>query len=139
MYNYNNYYNRNIINNINGNTEQLNVYSPYEGFIKGTLFKTLYKPYKNYQPSLENISDEKEKAMLNVQMYYSGFHDLNLYLELYPNDKEALKLREEYFDKYNKAKKDYDSKYSPYSLDSSFNLSQGFTYSKTPFQWEMKK
>ena len=138
MYSYN-YYDRNIINNINGNMNKLNVYSPYEGFINGTLFKTLYKPYKNYKPSLENINGDKEKAMLSVQMYFAGLHDLNLYLELYPNDSEALKLREEYYDKYHQAKKEYDSRFSPFSLDSSFNLQKGFTYSKTPFQWEENK
>ena len=53
--------------------------------------------------------------MLEVQMYYAGLHDLTLYLDVYPEDLEAVKLRDEYYEKYKNAKEEYEKRYNPYS------------------------
>ena len=34
----------------------LDLFSPYEGYIKGNLFKNLYQEYKNYKPSRVNVN-----------------------------------------------------------------------------------
>ena len=52
----NNMINTNIANNI--------LYGPYEGFIKGNLFKNLYQQYKNYQPAIIEQKMNKRKHYL---------------------------------------------------------------------------
>ena len=137
MYNYG-VYNKNVIDK-NVEAKNVDVFSSYDGFINGTLFKPLYEPYKNYVPERITGKNEKEKAILSVMMYYAGLHDLTLYLDVHPEDKDALRLREEYFDKYQVSKKEYEKIGSPYTWDANFPVNKGFTYAMTPFQWEVRK
>ena len=113
-----------------------NLYSPDEGFVKGTIYKTLYKPYKNYQPGKINVSNEKERLMNAVQMYAFALNDINLYLAVYPKDTDALKVRKEYLDKYNRAKEEYQSKYPAFCLDYDFDVNKSFNISVDNFPWD---
>ena len=63
-----NYYINNdwyMYGNINENTKRnkLNLYSPDEAYLKGNLFRSLYSPYKNYQPAQLKPTSEKEKLL----------------------------------------------------------------------------
>lgn len=137
MYNY--IYDKNVMNKAGEMNTNINVYSPYEGFVKGTLFKTLYQPYKNFEPGKLNATTEREKELLCVMMYYAGLHDLGLYLNVYPEDKDALKLRNEYYEKYMVSKKEFEMNNSPIGWDCKYPVEKGFTFATTPFQWEVKR
>ena len=77
--------------------------------------------------------------MLEVQMNYAGLHDLTLYLDVYPEDLEAVKLRDEYYEKYKNAKEEYEKRYNPNSWASFYPTNKLWSYSSTKFQWEMKR
>ncbi len=115
-----------------------NLFTPDVGFTNGTIFRTLYEPYKNYQPVKPTSLNEKDRALLAVQMYGAALHDMNLYLDVYPDDKEALKIRKEYYEKYKHAKDEYEDKYSPYCLYSDFSTTKSFGFSTENFPWNRR-
>ncbi len=98
--------------------EKMNVYDASEGFTKGTMFKALYDPYKNYLPKQPTSMTEKGRLMLDVQMYCAAAHDFALYLDVFPNDRNVIKLRNEYLEKYKNALKNYQSKYGAITTSS---------------------
>ena len=79
-----------------------------ESFIKGNIQKKYYQPYKNYNPNLPIVTNDKDRLLLEIQKYGFYLIDLGLYLDLHPTDKEAL-------DSFNEAKNKY------YRLINEFN------------------
>ena len=58
---------------------------------KGTIYPELYVPYKNYEFKLKTNNDKVE-----LMRYTLAYHDLKLYLDLYPNDMDVKKMCEYY-------------------------------------------
>ncbi len=124
--------NQDLENDLNQEVTVLNnLESPYEGYLRGNLFKNLYDEYKNYKPRKIMIRSEREEMLLNIGQIGFAAHDLNLYLDNYPNDKGVLDL----FHKYNamalKLRNEYERKYGPLSVSGSDE--------KIPFSWENEK
>jgi len=111
---------------------QTNLFSPEEALKRGTAFTSLYEPYKNNKISDINIKNEKEKMMLEVQMYALMAHDLHLYLDVHPNDKDAIEQRKKYLDLFKSAKEKYDSKYPPFDVNCD-------KVNTVPFSWSTSK
>ena len=109
----------------------LDLFSPYEGYIKGNLFKNLYQEYKNYKPSRLNVNSEKMEMLVNIGQMGFASHELNLYLDNYPNNRKALELFNKYSNMTNKLIKEYENKYGP--------LTVGGTREDVPFKWENEK
>ena len=108
-----------------------NIADPWTAFVRGNLFNSLYDQYKKYKPIEPSPSNEKEYALLMVQMYDFCAHELTLYLDNYPNDSNAIRLRDEYKKAAMEALNQYEMKYGPLSLSSS-------TLSATPWAWDTK-
>ena len=109
----------------------LDLFSPYEGYIKGNLFKNLYQEYKNYRPSRLNVNSEKMEMLVNIGQMGFASHELNLYLDNYPNNRKALELFNKYSNMTNKLIKEYENKYGPLTL--------GGINEDVPFNWENEK
>ena len=109
----------------------LDLFSPYEGYIKGNLFKNLYQEYKNYRPSRLNVNSEKMEMLVNIGQMGFASHELNLYLDNYPNNRKALDLFNKYSNMTNKLIKEYENKYGP--------LTVGGINEDVPFNWEKEK
>ncbi len=124
--------NNNYLNYQNNN----NLYGPYEGFIKGNLFKNLYNEYKNYKPINPNINSEKEELLFNLDQICFAMHELNLYLDVYPNDQNYLNLYTEYENTYNKLLYSYEQKYGPINVNN-INDTTPFSWVNTKFPWEV--
>ena len=92
---------------------KLDLFNPYEGYLAGNAFKNEYIPYRNYKVSKVNINSEKEEMLFNINEYSFMAHDLNLYLDIYPEDKEALNKFNEYRNKTNELIMKYERKYGP--------------------------
>ena len=131
-----NYYNymeyRNVLDK-----SKMDLYDANEAFTKGTIFKTLYKPYRNYLPKEPMSMTEKGKGMLEIQMYNAASHDLGLYLDVFPNDVNVLRLRNEYLEKYNRALKAYQDKYGAIECKESKKVP--YSWSTTSWPWEGNK
>ena len=143
MYNYNlrsDYYNYEN-NNYNKPmyTEDENkktLYDPYAGFIRGNMFKDLYNTYKTSDPiNLKAMSDkDKMRAMLDA--FDFALIDINLYLDVYPNDKDMINLFNEYKTQANKIKDEYESMYGPICIDSNQNMTYPWAWDNEPWPWE---
>ena len=108
----------NMNNQQNSYNTQLNLYNPYQGYVRGNLFKNLYQEYKNYSPIKLNINSEKMEMLVNIgQMGFAA---------------DALNL----FNKYSKMTlelvKKYESKYGPLMVSN-------YLDSHIPFKWESEK
>jgi len=89
----------------NENKDDRNFFSPKEGFLRGNLFRNEYKPYKNL--TYVNIvpKNDREAKLYNVMTYTHAITDLNLYLDVHPEDRNALNLLKEMIKEEEKAKK----------------------------------
>lgn len=126
-------------NNINISNNQIkNIINTEEGFKRGNMFKNLYDEYKNYKPVKLTASSEREDMLLQIMEYAFAMIDLQLYLNMYPNDKEALNL----FNKYLNNKKDltnmFEEKYGPLTIDSDAQKNNWLWYN-SPWPWEVQK
>ena len=132
--NINNYSQNDLVyNNMNNYSQNnLELFNPYEGYLKGNAFKDEYKPFKNYKVAKINITNEKEEMLLNIGQYSFMMHDINLYLDVHPNDSRALNMFIDYRNKVNELITKYERKYGPLSV-------KGAIDNNTPFSWEDTK
>ena len=77
----------------------------------GTLFKNIYKPYKN-TPKITPETNE-EKLLLKIQAYEIALMDLNLYLDVYPNDTTLTNLYDQYEKEKEKLVNEFTQNYYP--------------------------
>ena len=86
---------------MNNNDRGESIFSPLEGFSLGNLFPELYTPYKNYKPKEVRPLDEKGRMLLDIDKISFARHEINLYLDLHPDDQSMLKLFNDYREKEN--------------------------------------
>ena len=141
MYNYN-YLNddwykdvRNNLYNAN-NTKKDSLFTPAEGYDKGNLFSNLYDQYKNYKPETLRASNERERLFLELSRMHFAAHELNLYLDLNPNDRSMIALFNDYRRKVIELTKEYESKYGPLTTMSDSLDQTPFMWEKTAWPWE---
>lgn len=126
-----------ISNSSSNNSKVDTFFNPSEGFLKGNMQSNIYKPYKLVNPSLPPVSNERDRLMLDIQMYSFAMWDLNLYLNIHPTDRNVMSLFDNYRNSYRRAVNEYESKYGPLHLED-VNTSSGFwEWNKSPFPWEV--
>ena len=114
----NNYYQYNWRHTPMNNVD---LFNPKEGFEKGNMFSNLYNEYKNYKPLDLKPTNEREKLLYNIQTICFAAHDLNLYLDLNPNDQSMITLFNDYLKKEEELIKEYESKYGPMMVNNNIN------------------
>lgn len=75
--------------------------------------------------------------MLEVQKYCAACHDLALYLDVFPNDKNVISLRNDYLEKYHNALNNYEKTYG--AINSSSAIKVPYNWSTTSWPWEGNK
>ncbi len=132
-YNYdNNKYNEPLYTkNENPNT----ILNPYNGFIKGNMFKNLYNGYK-IEPIILEANSEKNRLKIMLDAICFAKEDLNLYLDIYPNDTDMIKLFESYSNEAMNLLKEYESKFGPIFVDSKANMVTPWAWDNNPWPWE---
>lgn len=115
------------------NNGTIKLYDIEEAFTKGNAFPNLYDPYKNYRPSEVRVDSQRERALLDIQKLDFMVNELNLYLDLHPNDVYAYKLFREYVSKCRNKKEEYTRVYGPIMLD---DLTDEYEWSTGVWPWE---
>ena len=110
----------------------------YEGLVKGNYFLNTYVPYKNYLPMDINPKNEKEYLMLMIQVYGFASHEISLFLDLNPNNRELIELRKEYEMLYKQFYKQFEQKYGPLSLNSEQLFDNPWKWDNGNWPWEEK-
>ena len=132
-YNYtNNNYNQPLYTE-NANSKKIN--DPYKGFISGNMFPNLYNGYKIKPLDIKPIN-EQAKLLTNIDSLCFALIDMNLYLDLFPNDKDILEQFNQYRSDLNMMMEEYQNKYGPIILNSDANNKYPFVWIKNPWPWE---
>lgn len=139
-YNYDTWYqnmmrNSNSNNNMTGNS----LFTPEVAYNNGNLFSNLYSQYKNYRPAQLSANTEKEKLLLDIGRLSFAAHDLNLYLDLNPNDESMLALFNDYRKQADSMISEYESKFGPLNISSNSLETGPFKWINSPWPWEVMK
>ncbi len=78
--------------------------------------------------------NSKERLMKAYQAYSFAAYDALLYLDAYPNSREALESYNKYQRMAAKAKAEYEAKYGPITAPSEVN---GWQWTDAPWPWQM--
>ena len=141
MYNYNyppNFYfdGNNLRNYQNNNYQNDNLFNPYEGLIRGNLFKNIYDPYKNQKPYTIKPMNNQAKMLTDIDSLEFALIDLNLYLDIYPDDKNTIALFNKYRNEQNELLNEYQNKYGPILLNSDALNNMPWMWDNNPWPWE---
>lgn len=106
-----------------------------DGYIYGNIFKDEYIPYKDYKVYRLNPRSEEENLRLKIMEHSFKISDLNLYLDLHPNDmdvynyfKKEKKELDNYID-------EYENKYGSICLNGKMDK---YNWINDPWPWEDK-
>ena len=94
-------------------------------------------PYKNYRPQRIKINNEKEELLTSIGEYSFASHELNLYLDVNPNDQKALNLFNQYRRQTNELIEKYERKYGPINVSSTENKNVAFAWEASMWPWEV--
>lgn len=134
-YNYkNNNYNQPIYEQ---NTK--NILDPYQGFIRGNMFSDLYNSYKFDKPINIKPNNKQAELLTTIDSLCFAMIDLDLYLDIYSEDKKALELYKYYQNSYNEYMEKYQKEYGPIDLDSAIIGNNYWTWILSPWPWEVSK
>lgn len=143
MYNYDlrqNYYN---YDNDNYNkplyTEDANpnsLYDPYAGFIRGNMFKNLYDPYKTSKPIEIQATTDRDQMLAMLDAFDFATIDINLYLDIYPDDQDMIELFNQYRMERNKLCEEYENLFGPILTSSNANMAYPWAWDNNPWPWE---
>ena len=135
-----NYYN---FKNFNQNTPKMDnnynsrkLFDPYNGLIRGNLFVNEYEPYNNKEPYEIKPMNEQAELLTYINALGFAMTDLNLYLDVYPNDKEKIMLFNQYRNEKKDMLKEYEEKYGPITLNSERLNSYPWAWNNLPWPWD---
>ena len=113
-------------------------YNPAEGFAKGNMQSNIYEPYKLKNLSIPQANNERERLLLEVQIYSFAMWDLNLYLNTHPTDRNVMRLFDQYRNSYKKAIESYESRFGALHLDCIDVNGSSWEWNNSPWPWEVK-
>ena len=113
------------------------LYDPLQGLYRGNMYPNLYNGYK-VNPIEIKPANEQARMLTYLDALCFAAIDLNLYLDLFPDDKDVLALFNQYRAEENKLRAEYESKYGPILTSSNANQSYPFKWINSPWPWETK-
>lgn len=136
-FNYPNYnYQMNPKKNMNNYNYNQNLFTPYEGFIRGNMFPSLYDPYKEMKPFQIKPMNEQAEMLTKIDSLGFALTDLNLYLDVNPDDRSAIDLFNQYRKQKEELMKKYQDKYGPLELSSDSLNNYPWMWDNRPWPWE---
>lgn len=119
----------NIVFNRNSNTV-----NAIEGFNRGNMFNNLYIPYKNHVYKLK-VKSSKDDLLYKIQSLNFAIKDINLYLDINPNDKEMLNKYHKYNNELKVLKEKFEKEYSPICINDVASENK-WTWVNNPWPWD---
>ena len=120
-------------------TEDVNaskLYDPYQGFIRGNMFPNLYNGYKTNGPINLTPKSEREEMLMYLDSLAVAAHDINLYLDIYPKDKDMIEAFINYRKQADQVMKKYEEMYGPLMVNSEANTVYPWAWDNKPWPWE---
>lgn len=110
------------------------VFDVYGGFIRGNMFPDLYNTYKVSKPFDVEPLNEQAELLTYLDAYGFAAHDLNLYLDNNPNDRDMIELFNSYTKEADRIQKEYEKKYGPLFVNASNTYP--WAWNDSPWPWE---
>lgn len=133
-YNYvNNNYNKPMFTE---NADAKKLYDPYQGFIRGNMFPNLYNGYKTNGPINLDPKNEREEMLMYLDSLGFAAHDISLYLDIYPKDRDMLEAFTNYRREFNQVMDKYQKMYGPLLVNSEANTVYPWAWDNRPWPWE---
>lgn len=105
------------------------------GFYLGNIYVDTYKPYKNFKPKKINAYSEQQKMLLRIYELDFILNDLNLYLDINPDDNNMFELFKKIAKELNNLKDKYNDKYQVLELNK--DIKNKYTWLDNPWPWDM--
>ena len=147
--NYKDYDFSKIYNNLNNNfdsykKEQLDMknyksdflFNPYQGLIRGNMFEQLYNPYKIKEPYNLRPMNKQAEMLTQIDSLTFACVDLNLYLDVNPDDKGIIELYNQYCLQKKRLINDYENMFGPITLESDSLNTYPWGWNDMPWPWE---
>jgi len=128
------FFNPYISNNVSVQ-RNLNLFDPQEAIMLGNLFKDLYMSYKGFSNYCIQPMNQRQKALLDVQMYSFVAHEINLYLDIYPDDQKMIQLYNDFAKKAKEATVAFEQQFGPLTVADS-TTENPFQWVQGPWPWE---
>lgn len=107
------------------------------GFKRGNLFNNLYSEYKNYKPQELKANNEREDLILQIDEQRFAIIELEIYLDVNPNDTNALNIFNTHLNKEKELVTLYESKYGPLTITSPVQTNN-WLWNNSPWPWEVQ-
>lgn len=120
----------------NNNKMNNDLFDPYQGFIRGNMFQKLYDPYKLKEPYDIKPMNEQAELLTYIDLLSFACIDLNLYLDVYPNDRSAIDLFNQYRTQKNDLIEEYQNKFGPLLLNSDSLNTYPWAWDDRPWPWQ---
>ncbi len=112
------------------------LYEPYQGFIRGNMFPELYNGYKLNKPFEVSPMNEQAQILTYIDSLGFAMTDLNLYLDVHPDDQSAIDLYNQYRSHNIDYTNQYENKYGPLLQNSNALKSVPWAWNDSPWPWE---
>lgn len=134
---YYNYINNNYnIPTYEQNVNKSNIFDPYNGLIRGNMFPDLYNTYKIDNPIDIKPMNEQAEMLTYIDALCFACIDLSLYLDINPNDKDAIELYNVYRTNLGEYMLMYQNKYGPITKTSDSLNAYPWKWDDSPWSWE---
>lgn len=134
---YYNYINNNYnIPTYEQNVNKSNIFDPYNGLIRGNMFPDLYNTYKIDNPIDIKPMNEQAEMLTYIDALCFACIDLSLYLDINPNDKDAIELYNMYRTNLGEYMIIYQNKYGPITKTSDSLNAYPWKWNDSPWPWE---
>ena len=125
----------NVYKKDNSNVDNV-LYDPYEGLIRGNLFKNLYVPYISKEPYEIKPMNRQAEMLTKIDGLKFAMIDLNLYLDINPNETKYIDLFNKYREQHDSLLKNYESMYGPITINSDSLNTTPWSWDNMPWPWD---
>ena len=115
-------------------TEDL--YDAYDGFIRGNMFPDLYNQYKVSKPFDVEPMNEQAQLLTYVDALSFAAHDINLFLDNFPDVRDMIELYNRYRVELDRARKQYENSFGPLFVTSEATNHYPWSWNNLPWPWE---
>ncbi|MBS5114853.1 MAG: spore coat protein CotJB [Erysipelotrichaceae bacterium] len=112
------------------------LFNPETGFMLGNLFEGLYSPYKGFTNFKLNPCNEKEALHQQMLAFKFAAHELNLFLDMHPDNQNMLSLFHQYNTIYKQLEDKFVSLYHPITVNQVNQHSNEWVWINSPWPWE---
>ncbi len=122
-------------NQLNYKQYEQDTYDPYQGFIRGNMFPNLYDQYKISRPYEIQPMNEQAELLTKLNALEFAAHDINLYLDNFPNNQEMINLSNNLNNQLKELTNNYENKYGPLFVNT-INEKNNWQWNKMPWPWQ---